>query len=63
MAEKESSELPLDVKEEQFEHKNESKSPNQPSALELESLGGLRTIEVGFSADQVVKNEEFDRKE
>lgn len=53
-----------DLREKQLEYTQDDKTKSGgPSALELESLGSLRTVEVSLSAEQVIKNEEYDRKE
>ncbi len=64
MAETRGAEISPNTKEKQLGYSHhDNKEGGRPSALELESLGGLRTVEVGLSAEQVIKNEEFDRKE
>jgi hypothetical protein len=64
MAEKTINDISLDAQEKQLGYtRDEKKSLGDTSALEVVSPGGLRTADVGLSAEQVVTNEDFDRKE
>jgi hypothetical protein len=64
MAEKMINDISLDAQKKQLGYtRDEKKSPGDTSALEVVSPGRLRTADVGLSAEQVVKNEDFDRIE
>ena len=64
MADNQGARISPDLKEKQLEYsQDDNEKPGRPSALELESSGGLRTVEYGLSAEQVIKNEEYDRRE
>lgn len=64
MAEKNSNEVSSDNTEKQLEAGIEDSSKTPPVlSQDAKALGGLRTVDAGLSADEVIRNENFDRRE
>lgn len=64
MAEKNSHEMSSDAVEKQLESgSDEYKVSAAVISQDAKTLGSLRTVDAGLSADQVIRNENFDRKE
>ena len=64
MAEKKRDEMSPDDMEKQLEHgASENEAPDQLSPQKVERRGSLRTVEVGLSADEVIKDTNVDHKE